>query len=109
MTFVDGRETIAYDHLYTFGAFATTVRLGGQATKTVVLWANFFGGLNPNPRDSQVVTLIHELIHSALNAVNTPTQDGHVVAVARLGIRIQPYEDASAALNRWIAYECRNE
>ena len=125
MTFVDGRRPgdmnmagdrnnnqafATYHARYPSVRATTLLGRNGAASKTVVLWSDFFGppnlsvALHSRMAEEQMQTLIHEFIHSRFNL----TSDYHWDVVARFSITVKALESPTDAIDQWITGNCRN-
>jgi RHS repeat-associated protein len=80
------------------GSVAVTLSgAGGTVAPQVVLGGPFFNELP----SSQGLTLLHELLHYAL-------QEGDVAFDRNYGITGKPGDSASSAMSKWLANDCKN-
>ena len=115
MVFWDGRQSgnmalagdltntqsfATYHAQYPSATATTLLNIYGQASNSVVLWADFFA----ESQADQNVTLMHEFIHSFFNL----TAGDHSDIVSKFKITVNPGETDSAAVDRWIKNDCKN-
>jgi len=94
-----GESFAQYFYNSSYGPNATTLlNAQGTASGIVVLWSNFYA----ETAAGQIVTLIHELIHSMTGLV------GHDAIVQKFGITVGPRQTASQAIDAWIQNGCHN-
>jgi uncharacterized protein RhaS with RHS repeats len=120
MTFLDGRgqgsmnaagssNKLTFEEYHSLwpSAMATTLKTSrGRASKTVVLWHDFFGNVTggyPTVLIQQQNALVEEAFHSMFNL----TRADHSDFINKFGIKVRGTETSAEAIQRWISNGCK--